>query len=145
MKPVRRNLTATKLRLRPGGLLFLRPPWLRQMRWTADDTLVVRFDSGRLTLYRQPSESEWRIHRLRTRISPNYAALPCGAGLSPRTWAAFLGQRLPKPMIDTGSAHITPAGGNVFSDLGFSSDEAAVLREESKRRIDEAMTRQQTM
>jgi hypothetical protein len=33
----------------------------------------------------------------------------------------------------------------VFSDLGFSSDEAAVLREESKRRIDEAMTRQQTM
>ena len=33
------------------------------------------------------------------------------------------------------SAHVTPAGGNVFADLGFSADEAATLQRESHRII----------
>ena len=35
------------------------------------------------------------------------------------------------------SMHITPAGGNVFADLGFPPEEAAVLQAESKRIISE--------
>ena len=37
--------------------------------------------------------------------------------------------------IETKSAHITPAGGNVFADLGFGPEEAAALQAESKRII----------
>lgn len=37
--------------------------------------------------------------------------------------------------IETKSAHITPAGGNVFADLGFGHEEAAALQAESKRII----------
>ncbi len=35
------------------------------------------------------------------------------------------------------SMHITPVGANVFADLGFSPEEAAVLQAESKRIISE--------
>jgi predicted XRE-type DNA-binding protein len=35
--------------------------------------------------------------------------------------------------------HITPAGGNVFADLGFEPEEAAALQAESKRIISEKL------
>ncbi len=41
--------------------------------------------------------------------------------------------------IDTKSRHITPAGGNVFLDLGFEPEEAAALQAESKRVISEKL------
>jgi predicted XRE-type DNA-binding protein len=37
--------------------------------------------------------------------------------------------------IDTQLMHITPAGGNVFADLGFEPEEAAALKAESQRII----------
>ena len=37
--------------------------------------------------------------------------------------------------IDTGSRHVTPAGGNVFADLGFSADEARQLQAQSNAEI----------
>ncbi|MDA3876009.1 MAG: hypothetical protein PF483_02855 [Halothiobacillus sp.] len=37
--------------------------------------------------------------------------------------------------IETKSIHITPAGGNVFADLGFESKEAAEMKAESQRII----------
>lgn len=37
--------------------------------------------------------------------------------------------------IDTQSRHITPTGGNVFSDLGFEPEEAAGLKAKSDRVI----------
>lgn len=37
--------------------------------------------------------------------------------------------------IETRSVHITPAGGNVFLDLGFSANEAAALKATSGRLI----------
>ena len=37
--------------------------------------------------------------------------------------------------VEVGTTHITPAGGNVFADLGFSADEAKALKAESLRRI----------
>jgi len=40
-----------------------------------------------------------------------------------------------KAKIQTKSAHITPAGGNVFADLGFSEKEASVLQARSKKII----------
>jgi hypothetical protein len=36
---------------------------------------------------------------------------------------------------ESGSAHITPEGGNVFEDLGFSPQDAVALKAESTRRI----------
>lgn len=41
--------------------------------------------------------------------------------------------------IDTGSRHITPAGGNIFADLGFEPEEAAALLAESDRIISEKL------
>lgn len=41
--------------------------------------------------------------------------------------------------IDTKSAHITVAGGDVFADLGFGPAEAAALRVESQRIISEKL------
>lgn len=40
---------------------------------------------------------------------------------------------------DTRSTHITPAGGNVFADLGFSPKEAAALKANSNRVIAEKL------
>lgn len=41
--------------------------------------------------------------------------------------------------IETKSMHITPAGGNVFADLGFEPEEAAKLQENSNRIISEKL------
>ncbi|MBB5370604.1 MULTISPECIES: helix-turn-helix domain-containing protein [unclassified Janthinobacterium] len=40
-----------------------------------------------------------------------------------------------KPHSDSESAHITPAGGNIFADLGFAPQEAAALQAQSRRII----------
>ena len=39
--------------------------------------------------------------------------------------------------IETQSTHITPAGGNVFTDMGFEPEEAAALQAETQRIITE--------
>ena len=39
--------------------------------------------------------------------------------------------------IETQSAHITPAGGNIFTDMGFEPEEAAALQAETQRIISE--------
>lgn len=41
--------------------------------------------------------------------------------------------------IEIKSMHITPVGGNVFSDLGFEPEEAAALKAESQRNISEKL------
>jgi predicted XRE-type DNA-binding protein len=41
--------------------------------------------------------------------------------------------------IETKSMHITPAGGNVFADLGFDAEEAAALQAKSKQIISEKL------
>ena len=41
--------------------------------------------------------------------------------------------------VETKSMHITPAGGNVFADLGFEQAEATALQERSKRIISEKL------
>ena len=40
-----------------------------------------------------------------------------------------------KMSVDTKSMHITPSGGNVFADLGFSPEETAALKLRSQRVI----------
>ena len=42
--------------------------------------------------------------------------------------------------IETKSAHITPIGGNVFADLGFAPEEAAVLKAKSQQIISEKLS-----
>lgn len=41
--------------------------------------------------------------------------------------------------IETKSMHVTPAGGNVFADLGFEPEEAVALKAESQRIISEKL------
>lgn len=41
--------------------------------------------------------------------------------------------------IETKSMHITPAGGNIFADLGFDEDEAKALKVEAQRIISEKL------
>ncbi|MEQ9106739.1 MAG: XRE family transcriptional regulator [Limnobacter sp.] len=41
--------------------------------------------------------------------------------------------------IETKSAHVTPAGGNVFADLGFSPEQSSVLKANSQRIISEKL------
>ena len=40
---------------------------------------------------------------------------------------------------DTQTAHITPANGNIFADLGFAPEEAAALLARSRQIIDEKL------
>ena len=47
--------------------------------------------------------------------------------------------------IDNVSAKVTPAGGNVFSHLGFSSEEAKNLKTESQRKISEEIAAQDAL
>jgi len=41
--------------------------------------------------------------------------------------------------IETQSTHMTPAGGNVFTDMGFEPEEAAALQAETQRIITEKL------
>jgi len=41
--------------------------------------------------------------------------------------------------VETKSMHITPAGGNIFADLGFESEEAVRLLAETDRAISEKL------
>ena len=41
--------------------------------------------------------------------------------------------------VETKSMHITPAGGNVFADLGFDPREAAVLKAKSQKVISDKL------
>jgi len=41
--------------------------------------------------------------------------------------------------IETQSAHITPIGGNVFTDMGFELEESAALHAETQRIIAEKL------
>lgn len=41
--------------------------------------------------------------------------------------------------IETTSEHVTPTGGNVFSDLGFNSEQSTVLKATSHRIISEKL------
>lgn len=41
--------------------------------------------------------------------------------------------------IDVGSSHVTPAGGNIFLDLGFEPQEAKKLLEETQRKVAEKL------
>ena len=47
--------------------------------------------------------------------------------------------------IELGSSHITPAGGNIFLDLGFSKEEAERLLAESDRIIDQKLAIKQQL
>lgn len=146
MKSLTVSLPRFNLRLRPGGYLFLRPPLLRQLNWMPEDVWFLELNHGRLSLLRRPSEREWRIHRLRIRISPGYAALWCGSAPYPRTRLEFLRGNQCRPVEripDTIIRHITPAGGNVFADLGFPPEEAAALKLESDRQIDQTLLKRE--
>lgn len=55
-------------RLKPGRMVFLRPPLLKSMGWTADTPLLCEVRDNRLVVYAEKSERLKRIERLKQRI-----------------------------------------------------------------------------
>lgn len=53
--------------------------------------------------------------------------------------SAIGGQLADKTKVTTESMHITPAGANVFVDLGFCDEQAAALQAESRIRISQKL------
>lgn len=56
-----------------------------------------------------------------------------------------LRERVDSQRNDHGTKHITPAGGNVFLDLGFEPEEAAKLLAESDKRISETLANKERL
>jgi len=59
------------------------------------------------------------------------------AGIGIGLWTLRAAKARRKRLADHGTSHITPAGGNVFLDLGFGKEEAEKLLAETDREIDE--------
>lgn len=59
------------------------------------------------------------------------------AGIGIGLWTLRAAKARRKLLNDHGTSHITPAGGNVFLDLGFGKEEAEKLLTETDREIDE--------
>lgn len=64
----RRKPIRAVLRIRPGGLVVLRPPLLRRIGADATN-LTVEEQGGRLFVVRRPSKQEALIARLRLRLA----------------------------------------------------------------------------
>lgn len=66
----RRRLIA---RIKPGGFLRLPLPFLRHSGWRPGDVLICEMADGYIHLFKPPTETTWRIERLRRRLSPGSA------------------------------------------------------------------------
>ena len=73
MKPPTDKKRRLIARIKPGG--FLRHPltFLRHSGWQTGDVLLCEVVDGYLRLCKPPSETAWRIERLRRRLEPGPA------------------------------------------------------------------------
>ena len=55
-------------RLKPGRMVFLRPPLLKSMGWTASTPLICEVRDNRLVVFAAKPERLKRIERLKQRI-----------------------------------------------------------------------------
>jgi hypothetical protein len=130
--------------LRPGGLLWVRPPILRHLGWSPQtDTFLYEWEGRRVTVFKKPTERQWRIERLRTRLDPQHP-IP-SPGCAPRTLAEFraLKRFIWKPawMIDVVMPPIAPVHGNVFEKPERALEKNDVLLAEAVRLVEEALAR----
>ena len=70
MKPRKSRRRRFLARLQPGRIMRLKPQVLRAMGWNVDDGLVFSFrGAGALTVFKKPTEREWRVDRLTRRLN----------------------------------------------------------------------------
>ena len=70
MKPPTCKRRCLIVRLKPGGFLRIPLPFLRHSGWQSGDVLLCEVVEGYLRLCKPPTETTWRIERLRRRLSP---------------------------------------------------------------------------
>lgn len=136
MRPTRRHTISFSLPILPGRIIRIRPDRLRRLGWKCGDSLIWIPQGSHALVFLKPTEHEWRIERSQLRgrgVPVTQWPIRC-----PRTlarWRRFGDERYARDEFLPVIGHITPAGGNVFLDLGFSPDEAERLKEESDRSI----------
>ena len=135
--------------------------WIRDLR-TTDAEVVRRMEEFRArireALQASPSlrehvtahlEAVWREARMALKHSPviSEQEAPEPPETCPYTLENVLAEAIPQgdmepsdsesllDKVSTCISHITPVGGNIFLDLGFSPDEAERLQDESDQRI----------
>ena len=69
MKPPTYKKRRLVVRIKPGGFLRIPPSFLRRSGWRAGDVLMCEAADGCIRLFKPPTESAWRIERLRLRIA----------------------------------------------------------------------------
>ena len=88
MKPLVKKHRKFSARLRPGGVLLIRPPVLRHLGWSIRrDVILCEWKADRVILNKKPSEKAWRIERLLIRIDTQRGVPTTGD--IPRTLAEF--------------------------------------------------------
>ena len=150
MKSPTRKKARITLRIKPGGFLRIPLCFLYRSGWHSGDRLIVEVAGDRIYLVKPPTEIVWRIERLRQRIG--FGSADDSSISAVRTYGEYRRMTLPRcgpfpsrgrktdnptkaiEAISTVISHITPAGGNIFLDLGFPPEEAERLKEESDRR-----------
>lgn len=71
MKPHRSPRLTFKTKLAPGKVIRFKPHFLKAIGWDAGDTLVwIVKGAGSALIFKKPTETEWRIDRLRRRRQP---------------------------------------------------------------------------
>lgn len=76
VKPHRTPLHSFRAKLAPGNVIRFKPHVLKALGWRVGDVLVwVIKGKGLATLFKKPSEAEWRVERLKRRLGDQYHPL----------------------------------------------------------------------
>jgi len=77
VKPHRPPFQSFKTKLAPGKIIRFKPCVLKSLGWNVGDVLVwVIKGYGVATLFKKPTETEWRVERLKWRLGDQTFALP---------------------------------------------------------------------
>ena len=70
MKPPTYKKRRLVVRIKPGGFLRIPLSFLHRSGWRAGDVLIFEAAGGCIRIIKPPTETVWRIERLRRRLSP---------------------------------------------------------------------------
>ena len=73
MKPPTYKRRRLIVRIKPGGFLRIPLSFLHHSDWQAGDVLICELVDGCLRLFIPPTETDWRVERLRRRLEPGRA------------------------------------------------------------------------
>ncbi len=73
MKPPSHKMRRLRVRIKPGGFLRIPLTLMQRSGWQPGDTLICEKEGDGIRLFKPPTETAWRIERLRRRISQHSA------------------------------------------------------------------------